>query len=737
MRNIRNHYNKNVSLVFIIFTSLLMAIGYASVNSISLEVEGDVIAYLQDDVFITDVVLDSEDTSFNDNYDVRQAHGTVLNSQIVLEENNIDSELSLKVSFYNNSEFDYIFKDVLYAEELIEEIENVYSNLDISYTFSNQNQIISKNGGTLDVIITFKYNQISDSTSNILNSILNFKFEKIKFVNVKFDANGGTVDITSKEVVFNDIYGELPTPIRSGYTFSGWAVEKNGKEIITENNIVSLDYEHTLYAQWNAKSYTIRFNANGGIGNMLDQIILYDAVVPLSTNTFTKLGYKFLGWSTTANGEKVYNDNDNVVNLKLDGVVDLYALWVEESYTVTFDYNGGTGSVESMQVVYGNNYGALPEYPHLKDHIFKGWYTQKDGGTQVFSNTLVNLQNDHTLYAHWESSPYNDAIQNIIIKNVPDLNTDGVIDSIYLSFTCSSSYEKYNIPLNNLIVGQKYKLSYTASNNASFGDIESGYKNSIYGSKITKDAELSAGSIKTEVIADGGLIAEWSDRSKGDKWLNGPFDKEMIFTAEATSMYWTWDFGLIEDGILYDFNVTNIVLEPVVPVIEFANKKMILHSSSTATIKNDVSTLYESDFTFHGAGYAETLYFPITGLTSGSTYSITFEHLYEGTLIDDSANTNNLRYEYGSGIMNSAPTSYGSYLSSLGTWASNTFVMKTVTGNKETVTFTFTASSETAYWVWNMANCKDSVDNHINIKVTNFSVTHSSGGKMNYYNSSS
>ena len=112
-------------------------------------------------------------------------------------------------------------------------------------------------------------------------------------------------------------------------------------------------------------------------------------------------------------------------------------------------------------------------------------------------------------------------------------------------------------------------------------------------------------------------------------------------------------------------------------------------------------------------------------------------YLYEGSLIDDSANTTNLRYEYGSGIMNSAPTSYGSYLSSLGTWASNTFVKKSVTGNKETVTLTFKATGSTAYWVWNMANCKDSVDNHINIKVTNFSVTHSSGGKMNYYSSGS
>ena len=732
-----NYYMRNTKFyLLIIIAVLFMSIGYASINSVSLGIDGDVIAYVQDGVFITDVEYVPNEENVNTDYSISRFYSTILNSNVVLEEGNIDSELSLKVSFYNNSEDDYIFTGVIFADELIGEIDNVYSNLDITYTYDNQREIISKNGGTLDVTITFKYSQIIESTSNILNSILNFKFEKVKYVNVSFDGNGGTVDLSSKEVIYNGTYGELPIPIREGYTFSGWAALKNGKEIITEDNVVNIDSDHTLYAQWNAKSYTIRFNSNGGSGSMINQTILYDAVVPLSKNTFTKAGYKFLGWATSEDGEKAYNDMDSVVNLKLDGIVDLYALWVEDSYTVTFDYNGGVGSVSSMQVLYGSTYGTLPEYPHLENHIFKGWYTESEGGIQVFSTSIVDIEENHTLYAHWEASPYNDAIQNIVIKNVPDQNSDGVIDSIYLSFTCSSSFEKYNIPLNNLIVGQKYRLRYTASNNASFGDIESGYKNSIYGSKITKDAELSAGSIKTEVIADGGLIAEWSDRSKGDTWLNGPFDKEMIFTAEASNMYWTWDFGLIEDDILYDFNITNIVLEPVVPVIDFANKKMILHTSSTATVKNDVSTAYESDFIFHGAGYAETLYFPITGLTSGSTYTITFEHLYTGTLIDDSANTTNLRYEYGSGIMNSAPTTYGSYLTSIGTWASNTFVMKTVTGNKETITFTFTASSETAYWVWNMANCKDFVDNQISIKVTNFAVTHASGGKMNYYNSS-
>lgn len=731
--NLNNLYiNKKLPILFLI-AIIFMSIGYASVNSVLATIGGIVQAKEVNQIFITKIDYVERDNKLPlENYNISYADETVLNSTISLEPNDITSEVSLKVLLTNKSEDDYVFKDVVYDKELISEIPSIYDNENIKYEFTNKDEIIEKNGGTLEVILTFKYDTLDENTSNILNSLLSFKFVKYIPVNVKFDANGGTVNIASKEVIYNYKYGELPVAVKEGYTFTGWAIEKAGKELITENHIVNIETEHTLYAQWNAKSYTIRYNANGGEGTMIDQVIKYDAVVPLSTNEFTKKGYSFLGWALTPDGEKKYNDNDNVVNLLLEGTVDLYALWAEDSYTVTFDYNGGTGTTSSMEVIYGKKYGSLPEYPHKQDYIFNGWFTAKTGGNQVFAESIVETEGNHTLYAQWDAIQYNDAIQNVVAKNVPDLNRDGIIDSIYLSFTCSSSYEKYNIPIKNLIVGQKYKLKYVASNNGSFGDSEAGYKNSMYGSIITSTASLSPGSIKTESIADGGLIAEWSEYSKGDKWLNGPFTMEMVFTAEASNMYWTWDFGIFEDGVLYDFNITNIVLEPVIPKINFSNKKLILHTTSAAKVINDVSDTYSNTFTFDGDGYAETLYYPITDLTAGSTYSITFEHLYDGVLIDDSSKTSTIRYDYGTGIMSEAPTKYGSYMTTIGSYISNTHITKTVTGTKETVTLTFKASGSTVYWVWNMANCSDSYNNNISIKVTNFSATHS-GGKITYY----
>ena len=75
------------------------------------------------------------------------------------------------------------------------------------------------------------------------------------YYTVTYNANGGTLTTTSKTVVYNEAYGSLPTPIRDGYTFKGWYTEKTGGTKVTAETIVSIDADHTLYAQW-AKTAT-------------------------------------------------------------------------------------------------------------------------------------------------------------------------------------------------------------------------------------------------------------------------------------------------------------------------------------------------------------------------------------------------------------------------------------------------------------------------------------------------
>ena len=67
-------------------------------------------------------------------------------------------------------------------------------------------------------------------------------------VTVNFDAQGGTVTPTQKQVKYGETYGELPTPTKAGYKFIRWYNGSYGT--VTENTEVTNSKEHTLFAEW-------------------------------------------------------------------------------------------------------------------------------------------------------------------------------------------------------------------------------------------------------------------------------------------------------------------------------------------------------------------------------------------------------------------------------------------------------------------------------------------------------
>lgn len=75
------------------------------------------------------------------------------------------------------------------------------------------------------------------------------------------------------------------------------------------------------------------------------------------------------------------------------------------SYLVTFDPNGGRVSPTSTAVTIGKKYGPLPT-PNRTGYSFAGWYTEKTGGTEVKSDTIVAKDPPTTLYAHWTANKY-------------------------------------------------------------------------------------------------------------------------------------------------------------------------------------------------------------------------------------------------------------------------------------------------------------------------------------------
>lgn len=230
----------------------------------------------------------------------------------------------------------------------------------------------------------------------------------LKSYTVTWNPNGGTVDPTSTTKTHGSTLGTLPTPTRAAnaqytYTFKGWFTAATGGTQVSAFTIVTGNV--TYYAQWtaNIRSYTATFNGNGG-GTPSPSTITKTYDSELGTlPTCSRTGYTFLGWYTASSGGTKISSTT-----KITGTVTYYAQWSINSYTLTYNVNGGNAvSPASKSVQYGSTYGTLPTPTKNSDaeftYAFAGWYTAASGGTQVTANTTMSASNT-TIYAHWTAT---------------------------------------------------------------------------------------------------------------------------------------------------------------------------------------------------------------------------------------------------------------------------------------------------------------------------------------------
>lgn len=80
-------------------------------------------------------------------------------------------------------------------------------------------------------------------------------------------------------------------------------------------------------------------------------------------------------------------------------------VFTTNSYTVTFNANGGSASETSRTLKYGAAYGTLPTATR-DGYEFLGWFTLQSGGTQVTATTTYTSTTNTTLWAHWKNVGY-------------------------------------------------------------------------------------------------------------------------------------------------------------------------------------------------------------------------------------------------------------------------------------------------------------------------------------------
>ena len=224
---------------------------------------------------------------------------------------------------------------------------------------------------------------------------------------VVFDGNNHSSGATAAVTCTYDEDCTLPSNgfSRTGYTFKGWSTTKGGSIKYENNGYVRnltpvKDATVTLYAVWEANTYTVKFDKNSSeaTGNVGSVVCTYDKDCTLPANNFTRVGATFDGWAVTSSTAVQYKNKAIVKNLTAtaNGTYTLYAHWKINTYNITYNYGSGSaGNYHPSSANYGEVINI--SNPSRSCYSFRGWTISgynstyaKSGSSSTNVNTAIS-----------------------------------------------------------------------------------------------------------------------------------------------------------------------------------------------------------------------------------------------------------------------------------------------------------------------------------------------------------
>lgn len=253
---------------------------------------------------------------------------------------------------------------------------------------------------------------------------------------VSYNANGGSGAPDSQ----TKYYGKTLTlsstkPKRTGYTFKGWATSSGGSVSYNSGASYTANASITLYAVWQAVTYTVKYNTNGGTGAPSNQTKTHGVTLTLSSTKPTRASevedgvtttYTFKGWATSASSSTVAYASG--AKYTTNASVTLYAVWTTKTtvteYDVTYNTNGGS-EVNPQVKTKGTALTLRSTIPTKNGYTFKGWGLSEDDTTVDYvAGASYTTDADIVLYAIW--TPWTHMVQ---------FNLNGGTGTVPSSFT--------------------------------------------------------------------------------------------------------------------------------------------------------------------------------------------------------------------------------------------------------------------------------------------------------------
>ncbi len=217
----------------------------------------------------------------------------------------------------------------------------------------------------------------------------------------------------------------IPNPVKEGYRFKGWTFTEGTAEGSWTSSTAKYKYgkvnggTDTLTANWEIYKSTLIVDPNGGTYNGTTAITKYENKDYNTTQTVddpTWTGHTFTGWTKSANFAGTLSGT--TYTFKGDGTKDdtLTANWTINSYTISFNSNGGSGTMNNQSVTYGNHTTITANAFTRTGYTYSGWTVGSTSGAAVANQadtdsvyaTLGSPANGGsvTLYAKWTPKTY-------------------------------------------------------------------------------------------------------------------------------------------------------------------------------------------------------------------------------------------------------------------------------------------------------------------------------------------
>ena len=348
---------------------------------------------------------------------------------------------------------------------------NATSNVNVSScTLNNDNTFNCNNDNTTninsnawykttnkDIELTYnasgKVNIVArtyDKSNNYAESKKDFNVYKAIFKKGSVDKIGnGTTDIT--KICLADISGtcsiKSPTIEKLGYNVVGWNTNANATTSSWNANTNKNNVNGTYYPIVKAKTIKVIFyrNASTSDSTTATQTFTYGVSgQAFSDKGWTNTGHTMAGWARSKTATtKDYNVLSGVNDTWIDKYapsIDLYAVWNKNTYTISYDANGGTEAPAAQTKYYGTDIELSETIPKKDCSQFLGWNTKKDGtGTTYKSKGIYKANKDITLYAKWQTANYKLEYDSndfkILAKNMPSNQTTKGCQTIKVSST--------------------------------------------------------------------------------------------------------------------------------------------------------------------------------------------------------------------------------------------------------------------------------------------------------------